>query len=112
MKKYSIAYITAAVLDDIYTFYMVGIKQALTELNPVNKIVEHNPWVYLAFQAVKEPICLLVLLLVSVLFYYSFYRINRKAAAFGSKLILVSGILARWLPVIHNFYAYIVWVQT
>ncbi len=94
----------AALLDDLYTFYMVGVRRFLIELNPVNRVVEVNPWLYLVLQALKEPVCLLGLILASILFYNSFYMINKRAAVIGSRLIFLGGVFARWVPVVWNLW--------
>ncbi len=104
MRRIVVFYVLAALIDDLYTFYMVGLRKALFELNPMNQIVETSPLLYLVLQAFKEPLCLVVLFIVSSLFYYSFYNLNKRAAAIGSRLIVLSGVLARWIPVVWNLW--------
>lgn len=104
MKRYVVGYSVAAVLDDLYTFYMVGLRRVFVELNPINRIVETNPFMYLVLQFFKEVTGFALVLSLAVLFYYVFYRYDVRAAVIGSRIICLGGVLARWVPVLWNLW--------
>ncbi len=102
-RRFLLLYVMGALVDDILTFYFVGIAHVWTETNPYNMIVDSNPYMFLALQLIKETITILMIYGIVRLLYSLSSRLNpaTPTAYYCSRLIMCTAILSRWYPIMY-----------